>query len=604
MNRSDQPFGGENAMIHRRSSCIAIISLALTGCLVAVVQAQGTYETRPMTPMAIVTAALQAEADGNMDRRDELLAYAVQRYPAYAPAHWHRGEVKLYGKWTRLEAARDVIGSDRLYQYRQFRDGKGDSIADQLTVANWCRDHGLKPQERAHLVQVLQQDSGHYQARTRLGFRLIDGRWRLRSQLQKDAAVAKDERKALGRYREDLDTWAGQMHLEDPRLQENGRTSIVAIKDPAAIPAMEDRLALHSVPVALAAVQAIGNMPQYEASVALARQAVFSPSAEVREHAATYLKSKKPESYVPAMLAALSSPVTAQFEVTRTGDGEIRYRHTYEREVQGTKQLLITDKSYRRENRGGDAQTATNRAQNRVQQEVRRREAEVEEQNAYTLELNSRICQTLNTALDLSLPDDPDVWWTWWNAYNEVYVAGEKPTESLYESDYISVSDLPPPQRSYDCLAAGTLVTTLDGLRAVDKLQMGDLVLSQDPETGELAYKAVVETTVRPSGQTIRVHFDGQSIETSGGHLFWISGRGWVKTRDLVVGMQLHTPQGTIQIERLEDATIQETYNLVVDEFHTFFVGAKRILNHDNTVSSPTNSLVPGLSVGTARTTP
>lgn len=592
-------------MVDRQFSRIAVLGLGIIICLGTVAQAQVEGETPPtMTPKEYVEAALRAEAEGNMARHDELLAFVAKRYPAYAPGHWHRGEVRVLGKWTRLEVAGDVVGKSRLYQYHQFRDGKGDSISDQLAVANWCRERALREQERAHLVRVLQQDSSHYQARTRLGFRLIDGRWRLRSQLQADAAAAKDERRALGRYREDLDTWARQMGLDDPKLQENGRTRIVAIKDPAAIPAMEGRLSLDSVPVALAAVQAMGNMPQYEASVALARQAVFSPSEEVRDYAVTYLKSKKRESYVPAMLSALSSPVTAQFEVTQTKDGEILYRHMYEREVQGTKQLLITDRRYRRENRGGDAQTATNRVQNRVQQEVRRREAEVKAQNEYTSELNSRICQTLNQVLDLSLPDDPDVWWTWWNAYNEVYVAGDKPTESLYESDYISVSDLPPPQRSYDCLSAGTLVTTISGLRAVDKLQSGDLVLSQHPESGELAYKAVVETTIRPSGLTIRVHCDGQTLETSGGHLFWVSGRGWVKTRDLVAGMQLHTPDGTIRINQLEDATVQKTYNLVVDGFHTFFVGEKRILNHDNTVSEPTNSVVPGLSVGTARAVP
>ena len=230
-------------MVDRQFSRIAVLGLGIIICLGTVAQAQVEGETPPtMTPKEYVEAALRAEAEGNMARHDELLAYVAKRYPAYAPGHWHRGEVRVLGKWTRLEVAGDVVGKSRLYQYHQFRDGKGDSISDQLAVANWCREHALREQERAHLVRVLQQDSSHYQARTRLGFRLIDGRWRLRSQLRADAAAAKDERRALGRYREDLDTWARQMGLDDPKLQENGCTRIVAIKDPAAIPAMEGRL--------------------------------------------------------------------------------------------------------------------------------------------------------------------------------------------------------------------------------------------------------------------------------------------------------------------------------------------------------------------------
>ena len=65
--------------------------------------------------------------------------------------------------------------------------------------------------------------------------------------------------------------------------------------------------------------------------------------------------------------------------------------------------------------------------------------------------------------------------------------------------------DLPPAQRSYDCLASGTPVVTLTGLHPVDTLQVGDMVLSQHPDTGQLAYQAVLETTIRPRGETLRV---------------------------------------------------------------------------------------------------
>lgn len=38
------------------------------------------------------------------------------------------------------------------------------------------------------------------------------------------------------------------------------------------------------------------------------------------------------------------------------------------------------------------------------------------------------------------------------------------------------------------------------------------------------------------------------------------------------------------------------TYNLVVADFHTYFVGKSGILSHDVLPPKPTNKLVPGLS--------
>ena len=40
---------------------------------------------------------------------------------------------------------------------------------------------------------------------------------------------------------------------------------------------------------------------------------------------------------------------------------------------------------------------------------------------------------------------------------------------------------------------------------------------------------------------------------------------------------------------------LEATYNLIVADFHTYFVGEGKILSHDNTIREPTVALVPGL---------
>ena len=55
----------------------------------------------------------------------------------------------------------------------------------------------------------------------------------------------------------------------------------------------------------------------------------------------------------------------------------------------------------------------------------------------------------------------------------------------------------------YSCFAAGTNVWTLAGPQAIEKIQVGNRVLAQDVETGELTYKPVLAVTTRAPGPRI-----------------------------------------------------------------------------------------------------
>jgi len=141
-------------------------------------------------------------------------------------------------------------------------------------------------------------------------------------------------------------------------------------------------------------------------------------------------------------------------------------------------------------------------------------------------------------------------------------------------------------------------VWTIDGLVDIDKIQVGDLVLSQSPDSGELAYKPVLRTTVRPAEQLVKVRLctpENKILEGSGGHPLWVSGEGWVLLRKLQSGMALHGVGGPVVISEVVEGSTQETFNLIVDGFHTYVVGQQKILCHDNTPRRPTNAVVPGL---------
>lgn len=94
------------------------------------------------------------------------------------------------------------------------------------------------------------------------------------------------------------------------------------------------------------------------------------------------------------------------------------------------------------------------------------------------------------------------------------------------------------------CFVAGTPVWTDKGLVPIEKLKVGDLVLSKSDVSGEKAYKRVLKT-FRSENQEIRtINFVGPITEDGAesrreylfatpGHPFWIKDRGWMTVDEI-----------------------------------------------------------------------
>ena len=146
------------------------------------------------------------------------------------------------------------------------------------------------------------------------------------------------------------------------------------------------------------------------------------------------------------------------------------------------------------------------------------------------------------------------------------------------------------------CLVAGTPVWTELGYVAVEEVRVGDRVVACDCESGRIMLKPVLRTIVNRQTSLFGLHAASETLEVTGGHAFWVSGQGWVNARQLQPKMRLHTLKGTVDLASIEPRGRQDTYNLVVADFHTCFVGKEKILTHDNTTRKPTNCVVPGLA--------
>jgi hypothetical protein len=238
----------------------------------------------------------------------------------------------------------------------------------------------------------------------------------------------------------------------------------------------------------------------------------------------------------------------------------------------------------------------------------------VAQANAKTAVHNATIFAALEQTTGRFPIREPAAWWDWWQGYNEVQTVSVKPTCYLYRrsqsylGDYYRAYHEPVDVYQYQnpsprfrwprlsCFPAGTKIWTQLGGVPIETIKIGDRVLSQDPDTGELAFKLVLNTTLRPPSPLIKVTVAGEDITTTLGHPVWVSEKRWRMAKLLEVGDQLHGVAGILTVDGIdEQVPMNQAHNLVIADWATYLVGEKGVLVHDNTYRAPTRALVPGL---------
>jgi len=607
---------------HAATLCrVAVLVVAAIGSggLSYAIAAEAASDREDRSPAQLVEEALRGEIEGSA-RRDELLQAALKQEPDYAPALWHTGHVRYGGQWLPIDEVPDRAAANKqLTMYHGAREKSPVTVSGQRELAAWCGKRGLADRERAHLTKLLELAPNDAPARARLGHVQVDGVWLSAEEVREAAARGERAAKAMLAWRPVLEglrrDLGGVDQAERNRTfrREQALRKWEAIEDPAAIPAMELVFSAGRDPAwAELVLEKLGKMDAHEAALSLARHAVFTTSEAICRHAIEKLKLRPYEHYVPVLLSALYTPLQMRAGLYPTPDGRLLYRQLFYREGQQHQELAVLDSVFSYvPTPEGDRRTALSDAVVAAHRTRASLEATARRQDAFSQQLSARISQVLSATTGEDMPASPADWWQWWNAYNEVYVAADKPVRQAYRQQHIGVTGYPrrPPRfdagsafaarmeqamNMCDCLAKGTPVWTELGPVPIERIQVGDRVLSQDPETGELAYKPVLQTTIRPTGTVFKLQLGDETIEANGGHRFWVTGQGWSKTRELEPGARLQRAAETQKIRSLDEGDAQPTYNLIVADFHTYFVASAKILAHDNTIAKPTNALLPG----------
>lgn len=141
------------------------------------------------------------------------------------------------------------------------------------------------------------------------------------------------------------------------------------------------------------------------------------------------------------------------------------------------------------------------------------------------------------------------------------------------------------------CFLTGTKVAVLQDSGTVlhipiEKVQIGDRVISYDESKKLVVANRVSETFENEVDETVKISASGKLIETTFNHPFYLANtNNWIyagalKTGDLLLGLNGETIV-VDSIEIIRHSSPVKVYNLTVENTHTYFVGDDGILVHN-----------------------
>ena len=155
------------------------------------------------------------------------------------------------------------------------------------------------------------------------------------------------------------------------------------------------------------------------------------------------------------------------------------------------------------------------------------------------------------------------------------------------------------------CFTAGTKIHTKDGFKAIETIQAGDYVWSENPETHEKTLKKVKKIFVREKDSVVRLSINGEAIETTNEHPFYVEGHGWTNAYDLKVGDKVRLEDGTTgTVEKAKHVALDTpvtVYNFEVEDFHTYYVSEQKVLVHNTCAATVKNTQVAKASNASAK---
>ena len=402
---------------------------------------------------------------------------------------------------------------------------------------------------------------------------------------QIDALKANREAQGLAdkRWQPLLDRWKDW--LTKPQRQAEAEEKLLGVTDPRAVRSIWKVFATGGPKDQVRAVRLLGQVDSTDASRALTVLAVFGGNDDVRRQAIETLRGRDVRGVLDPVILLLRDPIKfAAKPFEGPSSPGVIYIEGEKANVERIYPLAETNQNLN-----------TPRNQARLPQII---EQSIEATNRQFLNdvwfltaTNQTIETTNKNALALlrgvtgkDFGNDPVAWMAWWTDKKGYAFQAPPPLGQTAEKPTLTQFVDPYPSPSHSCFAAGTPVQTIDGLRPIEEIKVGDRLLTQDTTTGVLSYQPALTVFHNPPAETLRIKIGGEDVVATGIHRFWKAGQGWVMARELKAGDAIRKLGGTARVESVEPDKKQPVFNLEVARGTDFFVGQGGILVHDNSL--------------------
>jgi hypothetical protein len=518
------------------------------------------------------------------------------------------------------DAIRRATADERVVAYRQMRAEAGNTSMRQLQLARWCRKQKFADEERLHWQLLLLLQPGHPDAIKGLGLRNFHGQLLTKDEIEQAKKEAKAAKEAERKWRPKLKQIKLALSQDDAAARQAALDELEAIRDPQAMPLVEKMFADASTDVALVVVEMYARAVKQQSTDALVRLSIHAKDAAVREKAASELRYRPMESYMPSLVGALAAPIELSLrgDVERGGAtaewwntfyytgrlvqcgmyGVIRLDGNYtERDMvywwgPETKPFsgwLITgyipdhhqvdyvlsrdspDPNAPYEFRGSFESKGSGGPNAGEPESIRRSIAALEKRileiNDAAVEMNLRIDAAIREAtnggsangLPPKVEKAVDVRPRLWWAWWQ---------KRLNLNNYFDKR---------------TEVWTQLGVLPIEQVLVGDRVLTKNLDTGELTFNLVIGIDTQPERDATVVDVGGRTIVATTDQPFFVPADNWRAATELKPGVQVESLAGPRRIESIRSGTAEVLFSLLVANSPNYFVERQGILVHDAT---------------------
>ena len=134
------------------------------------------------------------------------------------------------------------------------------------------------------------------------------------------------------------------------------------------------------------------------------------------------------------------------------------------------------------------------------------------------------------------------------------------------------------------CFLAGTKVSTVEGMRNIEEISVGEEVYAENTISGKPEKRKVTRSSHQKTSTFVYLRINGSEICCTMEHPFWHKEKGWIKAGELLPGDTLKQRDGQfVKVTYICQKKSEEqwVYNLEVEGMHNYYVAEEELLVHN-----------------------